>query len=143
MMLIGSTAFGKMVGPAGCGLGNLLFGGKKMQTSASTTNASFNSQWFGITSGTSNCADGSKSAELKNFLDVNQVALANDAAKGNGDSIQGLAEVLGCSSTMALGNTLRHDYTRIFHTPGLSVNELGSGILNAIEADQKLECTKV
>ena len=115
-----------------------------MQTLASTTNATFYSQFFGITSGTSGCKDGSSSAELENFLDVNQYALATEASKGEGESIQTLAEILGCSDSANLAKVLKQGYSSIFHAPSLSVKEIGSGILNQIEANKlQGECTRV
>jgi len=144
IFMMGSMAYADFVGPAGCGLGNLLMGGKKMQTLASTTNATFYSQFFGITSGTSGCKDSSSSAELENFLDVNQYALATEASKGEGESIQTLAEILGCSSSANLAKVLKQGYSSIFHAPSLSVKEIGSGILNQIEANKlQGECTRV
>src|SRR3954464_7446787 len=46
-------------GTAGCGLGSLVFGDQKgaIQILAATTNTTFGTQTFGITTGTSNCVD--------------------------------------------------------------------------------------
>ena len=47
-------------GSAGCGLGAIVFGSKPgmIQVLAATTNATFYSQTFGITTGTSECGGG-------------------------------------------------------------------------------------
>src|SRR6266545_2071443 len=52
-----STGFEPSYGLAGCGLGSMLIGSKPgiVQIFAATTNGSFGTQTFGITSGTSNC----------------------------------------------------------------------------------------
>src|SRR3569832_2714255 len=49
---------GRAYGSAGCGLGSIVFGSQPgfIQILAATTNGTFASQTFGITSGTSDCA---------------------------------------------------------------------------------------
>src|SRR5437868_47659 len=57
----GYGGFAGGYGMAGCGLGSLLFGPVNepfAQVLAATTNATFATQTFGITSGTSNCVSG-------------------------------------------------------------------------------------
>jgi len=98
-------------GVAGCGLGSIAFGDEAgaWQIIASTTNSTFGTQTFGITSGTSNCdvhRGGSKGsrASLDNYIVANQVTLSNDAARGNGETIGGLAFVLNCDDPYLLGS---------------------------------------
>ena len=51
------SAFAAGYGDAGCGLGSIVFGSEQggVQVLAATTNGTFYSQTFGITTGTSNC----------------------------------------------------------------------------------------
>src|SRR3954469_2639303 len=66
--------YGAWYGMAGCGLGSLIFGpvnSPGAQILAATTNSTFGSQTFGITSGTSNCVSGGVVA-----LDRQQTAFA-------------------------------------------------------------------
>src|SRR5580658_9609667 len=62
---------GAKYGTAGCGLGSIVFGNKAgiVQIFAATTNGTFATQTFGITTGTSNCSDTSGgSASAKVFI---------------------------------------------------------------------------
>src|SRR5712691_12711696 len=83
------AAHGKATyGAAGCGLGSLVFGDQKgmIQVLAATTNGTFWSQTFGITTGTSNCGDTAMTiAGTKIFIEGNREALAKDAARGSGE----------------------------------------------------------
>src|ERR1051326_4600599 len=80
-------------GTAGCGLGSLLFHDKPgiVQVLAATTNSTFGSQTFGITTGTSNCEDTkSGSASAKAFIQANREAVSKDIARGSGETISSL-----------------------------------------------------
>src|SRR6476620_4123342 len=84
----GYRAYGGWYGMAGCGLGSLIFGPVNTpgaQILAATTNATFGSQTFGITSGTSNCVSGGVVAldrEQTAFAEVNFNDLKRDMASG-------------------------------------------------------------
>jgi hypothetical protein len=86
----------------GCGLGALAWGDKAdnsvmSQTSAATTNATFYSQLFGITSGTSGCeqpTNFAKNDRLNEFVVANMDNLAKDIAKGSGESLETFAELM-------------------------------------------------
>ena len=88
----------------GCGLGDLAFGEKDFFTNTSlgqsflaTTNGTFGSQTFGITSGTSNCDTPSsfvKNEQLNEFVVANMDNLAKDIAMGQGESLDTLAELM-------------------------------------------------
>lgn len=92
---------------AGCGLGSLVFG-KKNQVLAATTNATW-SQSFGITVGTSNCAERTYRAErdVPPFVEANQIALSNDIARGGGETLEALGELVGCADTKLLAESLK------------------------------------
>ena len=89
-------------GMAGCGLGSLAFGNDKgmVQILAATTNGTFYSQTFGITSGTSNCSDSQQLANLdqENFIQVNYANVVKDAASGGGEYLATFATLLGCEA---------------------------------------------
>ncbi len=90
---------------AGCGLGSLLFGSddsKLMQILASTTNGTFGSQTFGITSGTSNCTSGGTvkaEREQAAFAEVNFHDLKRNMASGGGEFLTSFATLLGCTDS--------------------------------------------
>lgn len=96
----GSALAGEGYGSAGCGLGSLLFGNQTgfVQVSAATTNGSTYTQLFGITSGTSNCEKQPTSftkARLNEFVAANMDGLAKDIARGYGESLETLVELIG------------------------------------------------
>src|SRR5438045_3839779 len=114
-MFIGAGTQAKAAGygAAGCGLGSIVLGNKGgfMQVFAATTNGTFGSQTFGITSGTSNCADtGGGSASAKAFIETNRPALAKDISRGSGETIQNLSTLGGCSNPAAVGATLQKNF---------------------------------
>lgn len=124
----GSFAFASGgVGPAGCGLGNMMFG-KDSQVLAATTNGSSASQLFGITSGTSNCVDTKGVAKLESYVEANQVALASDIARGNGETISGLTHLLNCENSDLAKTSLKQNYEMIFNQQNSSALEVSNGI---------------
>lgn len=114
MLAQGTNAFAGGYGAAGCGLGSVILGGQSgfVQVFAATTNGTFGSQTFGITSGTSNCGGGGKSA--LHFIEANKVALMNDAARGEGETINSLASFYDCQDTQKFGQALKNDYSNVF-----------------------------
>jgi hypothetical protein len=139
-----AISFAAKIGPAGCGLGNNFFGTEN-QVLASTTNGSSGTQTFGITSGTSNCVGSSRRAQLETFVEVNQVALATDIARGNGETIASLSNILGCNKSVNLGETLKTDYNTIYSRPNLTPIEFTNGIENSVKNNQTLStsCSNV
>jgi hypothetical protein len=89
-------------GAAGCGLGSMVFGSEAgpVQVLAATTNGTFGSQTFGITTGTSNCTKQAKFASnerLNEFVLANMDNLAKDIAIGHGESLDTFAELMAIS----------------------------------------------
>lgn len=124
LMLLSTTALAqRRYGMAGCGLGSAIFGTGGMQTSAATTNQSFGTQPFGITTGTSNCLPAGQAAAMMRqdrYMIANYATLAKEMARGEGDSLQGLAMVLGCE-TSAFDAFAKHgqvNHADVFAAPG-------------------------
>ena len=135
--LLNTVAFNAhALGAAGCGLGSIIFkdNGKVFQILAGTTNGTFGSQTFGITSGTSNCATSgsnhSNNQKQKDYITANLATLQKEAAQGNGESIEGLAAVMGCpvSSYEEFGAYTQLNYHSIFstHNAGDVANNINS-----------------
>lgn len=111
-------------GMAGCGLGSILMGTKGSQVSAATSNGSSGSQLFGITTGTSNCAEDGvalRNSEVNSFAEANFESLKSEMAQGKGENLEVLASLMGCDAA-AMGSTVRADFSSIFDradvTPG-------------------------
>ena len=101
-------------GVAGCGLGSLVFGKEEgaMQIVAATLNGT-GVQTFGITTGTSNCGKGLfAKAEVDSFIKSNAVALENDIARGQGETLATLNNMLGCQASF--GATLQQNFKTIY-----------------------------
>lgn len=133
---------GQKYGAAGCGLGSIAFGSKKgfIQVIAATTNGTSGSQTFGISSGTSNCDSGSgdHAANVSVFVETNKVALANDVARGRGETLAGLSQVLGCQNQQTLGNVLQRNYTNIFSSEHATSTMISESILTTIRQNEEL-----
>jgi len=88
----------------GCGLGKLAWGDYKGQKEIApqvlmaTTNGTFGSQTFGISSGTSGCTnDGKVMAESRTimFAEMNFENLSQEMAQGQGEHLASMATLMG------------------------------------------------
>jgi hypothetical protein len=93
---------GKARNNVGCGLGTMLWQGNAdnsslFQAFQATTNGTFGSQTFGLTTGTSECDQPStfvKNDRLNEFVVANMDNLAKDIAMGRGETLEAFAELL-------------------------------------------------
>lgn len=130
-------------GPAGCGLGSLIFEPDSgfTQIFAATTNGTFGSQTFGITTGTSNCDTGpSGSANAKAFVAANRAAVAKDIARGSGETLGSLTRLAACENGAAVGPTLQRNFGQIFPDGAVSDHEVGERVLGVLKAHGELGC---
>ena len=120
-------------GTAGCGLGSVLLGSEKgmMQVLAATTNGTFASQTFGITSGTLNCGGGGAAPTTQAYIEANRASLANDIARGNGETLNGLTQLMGCQGNV--GDLLQKNYKSIFPTAKANPTEIEASIKNTLQ----------
>jgi hypothetical protein len=141
-MLVSNVSFAKMYGEAGCGLGSIVMGKDGNQVLGATTNGTSGSQTFGISSGTSNCIDDGamKSAmAVPAFIEVNKIALAKDAARGEGETLAGLAQLMGCNSKN-LGTTLKSNYNKIFVDSHMQPSVIENSINNTVQSNKSVAC---
>jgi hypothetical protein len=137
---------GGWYGMAGCGLGSLVFGPVDTpfaQILAATTNATFATQTFGITSGTSNCVSGGvvrAEREQAAFAEVNFQDLKRDMAAGGGPFFDSFATLLGCRSTAkpTLGKKIQARYESILPSDTTSPMELIANVKAEIASDPSL-----
>lgn len=122
-------------GAAGCGLGSVIIGSTPgfAQVFAATTNGSFNTQTFGITSGTSNCGGGGAAPTVKAYIEANREQLANDISRGNGETLKNLGTLMGCSKDM--GPVLQKNYQKIFPSTQTSAAQIESTIKSSIQGN--------
>lgn len=128
-------------GMAGCGLGSLVIDKNGAQILASTTNSTFYNQFFAITFGTSNCIDSDSAAaahRMDVFVAANKAAVANDIAKGNGETLSSISKILNCDNTQQLGSALQGKFTSIFPKYDVSANDVTDHIITVIKSDSDL-----
>ncbi len=146
VVLIGGVAVAGPYGTAGCGLGSMLFNDDKglVQVLAATTNGFFGTQTFGISTGTSNCAEtaaGTKAAQI--FIEANREALAKDMSRGSGETIVNLSSIAGCANPVAVGAALQKNFKAIFPDENVSNESVVSSTLNTLKSDKALACSHV
>lgn len=117
VMMLGTSAMAAGYGAAGCGLGSVVFEGshgKGAQILAATTNGTSGNQTFGITTGTLNCDTGRLKISKTTFIEANKFALANDIARGQGESLAALSSLYGCSNSANVASEMKANYASIF-----------------------------
>jgi len=111
-------------GPAGCGLGAVLFKDKQglvFQVLAATFNGSSGNQTFAMSTGTLGC-ESAQTAKVTavSFIDNNRVALSNDISKGEGQTLNAYLTLINASN--ANTNTLKANYGKIFNEGNTSLD---------------------
>lgn len=136
-----SAANAANYGMAGCGLGALIFpnDNSKLQIVSSLLN-SWGMQTFAITSGTSNCVDSGSTASAM-YIAINQESLKKDIARGEGESLNGLSQILKCSNTNMLNDTLQQNYSMIFPSNEVKSEEVNKNIHALIQSNKTLNGT--
>ncbi len=133
--------FARNYGLAGCGLGSQVMGPKDGQIFAATTNGTFGNQTFGITFGTSNCIGtptAAKADRMDKYIVANKVRLADDIARGEGETIQGLAQLMNCAEATQLGSKLQSKFSTIFESHDMAANQITDRIITVVGQDGEL-----
>jgi DUF3015 family protein len=140
------TNTGLGYGTAGCGLGSILFtpGSGFTQVFAATTNGTFGTQTFGITSGTSNCAPSHTGrGAARAFVETNRGALSKDIARGRGETITSLSKLAGCAEPAHVGAHLQQRFDAIFPTAASSDRDVSEAVVSILRADPSLGCREL
>ena len=114
-------------GPAGCGLGTAVVFPDANEwhehVLAATTNGTSGNQTFGMTSGTLGCEGANGPLKLAQaFMEDNMDQLALDAAKGQGETLAALAEVIGVDAqdSAAFNRTMQSNFDSMFNADATS-----------------------
>ena len=137
----GTKKFTRPYGMAGCGRGSLIIDKSGSQIFAATTNAVSGSQVFGITNGTSNCLDDPNdevASRMDRFVTTNKVAMAGDIARGSGETISSISQLMDCKNVDLIGSTLQKNFKEIFPSYKISPNEVTDSIISVIKEDRNL-----
>lgn len=131
MLSIIGVASVASAGDAGCGLGSLVFknNSKVEQVLAATTNGTFGSQTFGITTGTSNCSASNivmNEKEIQYFAEANQSDLTREMAQGNGEKLSTLAALYGCNGQQKakFAKMTQSSYSKIVNQKNISATDM-------------------
>jgi hypothetical protein len=132
-------------GPAGCGLGTeVIFKDANEwheHVLAATTNGTSGNQTFGMTSGTLGCqAANGPLAGVQTFMDNNMDQLAMDVSKGQGETLDALAQIIGVqySDHSAFNAAMQANFDVMFSAEGTSATAY-QGMQSAMEADVELK----
>ena len=115
----------------GCGLGSQIFKGRATieQSAAVTTNGTSSNQTFGISFGTSGCTkDGvvDPPQQAAAYTSGNLDKLASDAARGEGESLKSLAELMGIAEQdqHVFFQTSQRNFSTIFSSENTTADEV-------------------
>lgn len=133
------SAFAAGYADAGCGLGSIVFGNQQggVQVLAATTNGTFGTQTFGITTGTSNCNPAGLvklEMEREEFAEKNYPTLVKEMAKGEGENLETLASLYGCSqeSHADFGSLVQENFSTIVTSDSTTSQEMLSSLNSEI-----------
>ncbi|MBS1963547.1 MAG: DUF3015 family protein [Bdellovibrionales bacterium] len=136
----GGSSYARNYGMSGCGLGSIWIDKNHMQIFSSTTNMMY-TQIFAVSSGTSNCVETpttAKADRMDKYIVVNKLALADDIARGEGETIQGLAQIMNCQGAENLGSALQAKFATIFPSHEVTVNDITDHIITVVGQDSSL-----
>ena len=132
-------------GPAGCGLGTAVVFPDANEwhehVLAATTNGTSGNQTFGMTSGTLGCESANgplKAAEA--FMNDNMDQLAADSARGQGETLDALAQVMGveAADAAAFRATVQSNFDSMFTTEATAGDAFRS-LTEAMSQDKALQ----
>jgi len=128
-LVVAGTAMAAGNTNTGCGLGTVIFKDVQNRTTLvqvveATTNGSSGNQTFGISSGTSECTQPTKTVQnerLNEFVQANLDELARDISAGKGETLSTVAELMGVPSAQrdAFNSNLQAHFQQIFPAPGV------------------------
>lgn len=138
---------------SGCGLGSELFKGQSglvMNVLAATTNGSSGNQTFGMTSGTSGCAGSDtvlNDANQEEFVAVNFENISTEMAKGEGQYVNALAQMMGCSAAVQgdFARVSKEKFEVLFQSPDMEAKAWLGGLKTELAKEPVLAggCTRL
>lgn len=136
-----SAANANHYGMAGCGLGSLVFEDQpgKVQIVAGILNNIVSPQTSAITSGTSGCYSDGGSAATDRYIENNQIALQEDIARGQGETLSGLLTIWKCEETGKVGSALQGSYEQIYSSS--SPSAVKGALQNTIKSNKDIATT--
>ncbi len=132
-------------GGSGCGLGSLLFEGNTgvgAHSIAMTTNGFLFNNTFGMSSGTLGC-DSSQPIRYKGervYISANMTKLAEDMARGHGETLAGLAELMGIAQAdkQAFYAATQQNFDRIYSSEVVTSDQVMDALVGVLKSDSTL-----
>lgn len=131
----------------GCGLGTMVFEGKTgvvSQVLAATTNGTSGNQTFGISTGTLGCSkngvvDPPVAAAVYTASNIDN--LARDAARGEGETLESLAEVIGIEEQdkSAFFVASKENFSTIFASENTTAEDVLAAWYGVMAEDEALQ----
>ena len=121
----------------GCGLGNKVIkrpDSAVMYSLQATTNGTSANQTFGISSGTSGCKKVVfvMNDKAQEFVAANMDSLAKEMAKGQGESMDTLAELLNIKDKSTFFAALQSNYTSIYASSKVEMSDVLDNVSTSI-----------
>ena len=136
--LFSSTSFAEDKS-SGCGLGWMILKKNSLVSSSlrATTNGIFSNSAFGMTSGTSGCAQHDivkNDSKGIHYAEANYEKLALEMAQGRGEFLDGFAAVMGCD-TKVFNKKLQENYFQIYGQEDMTPVDMYSNVKGVILND--------
>lgn len=142
-----ATAAQKDPNNVGCGLGTIAWEGQSgqgPQLLAATTNGTFGTQTFGITSGTSGCARGGRvyrPDELAAFIGPNMDRFVQEMSAGRGETLASAADLIGIDGADrdAFYATVQRSFGRIVPSETATAADVAVSLNAVMSEDPQLK----
>lgn len=128
---------------AGCGLGGMLLEGKDDLVSnvlAATLNATSGNQTFGMTTGTLGCSKSNALVSVSTFVSDNMDMLAQDAARGEGETLDTLATLWGMddAAKARFAAATQANFAKVFSSDSVTAQEVTRNLNQLVSEDAEL-----
>jgi hypothetical protein len=129
VVALGTTAFANVNSQTGCGLGSVIIkddSSAVMLALQATTNGTSGNQTFGITSGTLGCEKTKfvMNERAEEFVASNMDILAKEIARGHGETLDTLAELLEVSDKATFSAALQANYNSIYTSQKVQMSDV-------------------
>lgn len=130
----------------GCGWGSKVFDGQRglaPQVLAVTTNGVFGNQTFGISSNTAGCSrDGVIRSNWRTaaYIEQNRDALAADISRGQGESLETLATLLGMSEVekQLFSELAKQNFDTIYSHKDITTEGMRASLRETLKSSERL-----
>lgn len=128
-LVLTTTGFASPNEQTGCGLGSVIIRDNSsavMLALQATTNGIFLNQTFGITSGTLGCRKTQlvMNERAQEFVASNMDQLALEISKGQGESVDTLAELLNVQDKASFASALQANYNNIYASQNAKMSDV-------------------